>query len=256
MTAKEYRAIAREKLKGHWGTSVLAGFVAALLGGVTVSSPTFSTNIDVDDLSEISEKLGIDSSLPDSEQLKQIVEQAPYIPHFVIAIIAIVVGLMTIWGIATFILGGPIRAGYCKYNINLLNGEGKFEDVFSRFDIFLKALLTKILVAVIISIGFVLLIIPGILATYGLQMTFYILAENPEMDPFDAVKASWNMMKGNKWKLFCLQFSFIGWSFLCLFTLGIGTLFLTPYVEAATAAFYKNVSKPKVELIESYTPAE
>ena len=117
-------------------------------------------------------------------------------------------------------------------------------------------MLTKILVAVIISIGFVLLIIPGILATYGLQMTFYILAENPEMDPFDAVKASWNMMKGNKWKLFCLQFSFIGWSFLCLFTLGIGALFLTPYVEAATAAFYKNVSKPKVELIESYTPAE
>ncbi len=50
------------------------------------------------------------------------------------------------------------------------------------------------------------------------------------------------MMDGNKWRLFGLQFSFIGWDILCAFTLGIGNLWLTPYKQAATAVFYREVS--------------
>ena len=46
------------------------------------------------------------------------------------------------------------------------------------------------------------------------------------------------MMKGNKWRLFKLEFSFIGWLLLCVLTLGVGTFFLLPYTEAATAEFY------------------
>lgn len=38
------------------------------------------------------------------------------------------------------------------------------------------------------------------------------------------------------------DFSFIGWSILCSFTLGIGNLWMTPYKQAATAAFYREVS--------------
>lgn len=256
MKAKEYRALAREKLKGRWGTAVLTGFVASLLGGITASSPTFSSRFDSEDISRISERFGIDENMPNTGDVEQMMQQLENVPGFVWVIIAAVTSVLAIWGIATFILGGPVRAGYCNFNINLINGEGKFEDLFSRFNIFLKAFLAKILVAIITGIGYVLLIIPGILATYGLQMTFYILAEHPEMDPFDAIKASWNMMKGYKWKLFCLQFSFIGWSILCVFTLGIGALFLTPYIEAATAGFYKSISEPKTEIIETYTPAE
>jgi uncharacterized membrane protein len=256
MKAKEYRALAREKLQGHWGAAVLTGFVASLLGGITVSSPTFSTRFETDDLSEILEKFGVEDGVTNSVELEQMLQQLEHVPAFVWVLIAVVTSILAIWGIATFILGGPVRAGYCNYNINLMNGEGKFEDLFSRFNIFIKAFLAKLLVGIITAIGYVLLIVPGILATYGLQMTFYILAEHPEMDPFDAIKASWNMMKGYKWKLFCLQFSFIGWSFLCIFTLGIGALFLTPYIEASTAAFYKSISEPKVELIEEYTPAQ
>ena len=46
------------------------------------------------------------------------------------------------------------------------------------------------------------------------------------------------MMNGNKWRLFKLEFSFIGWTLLCVLTLGIGAAFLIPYVNAATAEFY------------------
>ena len=81
-------------------------------------------------------------------------------------------------------------------------------------------------------------------------MTEYILAENPELSASEAISRSKQMMDGNKWRLFCLQFSFIGWSILCAFTLGIGNLWLTPYKQAARAAFYREVSgteKPDFE---------
>ena len=47
-------------------------------------------------------------------------------------------------------------------------------------------------------------------------------------------------MKNRRWKLFCLQISFIGWSILCVFTFGIGMLWLTPYIQLAIISFYKN----------------
>ena len=103
-------------------------------------------------------------------------------------------------------------------------------------------------------------------------MTPYILAENPGMTATEAITESRRIMDGNKWRLFCLSFSFIGWALLCaapaLIALGIligiavrttsflpilwiiplsiplsiGGLFLNPYQEAAWAAFYRDVS--------------
>ena len=66
----------------------------------------------------------------------------------------------------------------------------------------------------------------------------YILAEDPTITTKDAFKKSKEMMTGNKWRLFKLGFSFIGWLLLCVLTFGVGAIFLTPYMEAATAEFY------------------
>ena len=54
----------------------------------------------------------------------------------------------------------------------------------------------------------------------------------------EAFKKAKEMMKGNKWRLFKLQFSFIGWALLSVLTCGIGAIFLAPYIEAANAEFY------------------
>ena len=45
-------------------------------------------------------------------------------------------------------------------------------------------------------------------------------------------------MSNNKWRLFCLQLSFIGWYILAALTAGIGGIFLAPYTKAAYTAFY------------------
>ena len=46
------------------------------------------------------------------------------------------------------------------------------------------------------------------------------------------------LMAGHKWRLFCLNLSFIGWGILSALTCGIGDLWLNPYIYAAKAAFY------------------
>ena len=51
------------------------------------------------------------------------------------------------------------------------------------------------------------------------------------------------MMKGHKFDLFFLHLSFIGWFFLSIFTLGIGLLWIMPYMLTAQAAFYQDVKK-------------
>lgn len=95
---------------------------------------------------------------------------------------------------------------------------------------------------VLILLWTLLFIIPGIVASYSYAMTGYILAEDPDLTASQAIQRSKELMRGNRWRLFCLQLSFIGWIILCLFTFGIGNLFLNPYQTAADAAFYREIS--------------
>ena len=57
----------------------------------------------------------------------------------------------------------------------------------------------------------------------------------------DALRKSKEMMDGYKWKYFCLGLRFIGWALLCVLTLGIGILWLSPYVQVSYAKFYEDV---------------
>lgn len=72
-------------------------------------------------------------------------------------------------------------------------------------------------------------------------MASYVLAENPQMGARDALRESGRMMKGNRWRYFCLQLSFTGWVLLASIT-GIGAIFLAPYMEQAYTEFYHEVS--------------
>lgn len=82
-----------------------------------------------------------------------------------------------------------------------------------------------------------------ILVEYRYAFCFMIMAEYPEIRAIDALRNSATLMKGNKWRLFCLHFSFIGWSLLAtLVPFGIGMIFLSPYLNAATAAFYDDIA--------------
>ncbi|MBM4152672.1 MAG: DUF975 family protein, partial [Kiritimatiellaceae bacterium] len=80
-----------------------------------------------------------------------------------------------------------------------------------------------------------------IIALCAYSMTFYILAEDPTAGPLDAITRSKEMMRGHKWKYFCLSCRFIGWILLAICTLGIGFLWLGPYMQTTFAHFYDDV---------------
>lgn len=76
---------------------------------------------------------------------------------------------------------------------------------------------------------------------YGVALTPYIIIENDDLGIFKAMKLSENMMKGKKWNLFVLNISFLGWGILSLLTLGIGFLWLAPYMTLSMTNFYKDI---------------
>lgn len=81
----------------------------------------------------------------------------------------------------------------------------------------------------------------SITKSYYYQLAYIVAAENPELSAKETVEESQKIMTGNRGKLFCLQLSFIGWAILAAFTLGIGYLWLAPYIQLAIIAFYKFV---------------
>lgn len=78
-------------------------------------------------------------------------------------------------------------------------------------------------------------------------MSYYVLADNPEISANEARKRSMQIMRGNKWRLFCLDFSFIGWWLLTVLTLGILSFWIQPYKESACAAFYSRLIAAETE---------
>lgn len=81
-----------------------------------------------------------------------------------------------------------------------------------------------------------------VMKSYYYSLAYIIAVDKPELEAKQAVEESKKIMTGNRGKLFGLQFSFIGWAILGIFTFGIGYLWLLPYIQFATFVFYKKIS--------------
>ncbi|MFL0194301.1 DUF975 family protein [Clostridium sp. WILCCON 0269] len=189
----ELKALAREQLKGKWGTVLLLCLVFGIITGLLGS-----------------------------------------IPH--------------IGPVISIIISGPFTLGLISCFMKLIRKEYfKFENLFDGFQNLGSAIILQILIGIFVFLWSLLLIIPGIIAIYRYAMSFYILYDNPDIGASEALNKSKEMMKGYKWKLFCLHFSFIGWVILSVLTLGIGFLWLTPYINTSNANFYQNLKDSSLD---------
>ena len=95
------------------------------------------------------------------------------------------------------------------------------------------------------QLWFLLLIVPGVIKTFSYAMTEYVAIDHPDWSANQCITESRRIMDGNKWRFFCLMFSFIGWCLLVLLAAPFGGsilgLFLQPYVQTACAAFYEDI---------------
>ena len=126
------------------------------------------------------------------------------------------------------------------------------ERIFDGFSNFGNSLVTFLLMVLLIFLWTLLFIIPGIIKALAYSQVFYILADNPEIKGMDALRMSEEMMKGSKSKLFLLYLIFGLLSILCIFTLGIGYLFLIPVMQLTMARFYQELKgeEPEADNIE------
>ena len=142
-----------------------------------------------------------------------------------------------------FLIAGPLAVGGAFFALNIVREQAaKTDDLFFGFNNNLgNSILAYLLVFVFVFIGFILLIIPGIIVALAFSQTWFILAENPSMDSYDAIIKSKNMMNGYKWQYFKIGLRLFGLGLLCLLTLGIGFLWLLPYQYVVYAKFYEQV---------------
>lgn len=166
-------------------------------------------------------------------------------------IVSLVIGFIPM---ASLILGGPLMLGWAMWSL-AVNRKQDFDynKIFEGFNNFGNSLVTYLLMIVFIILWTLLLIIPGIIKALAYSQTFYVLADEPDIKPMEALRQSEAMMKGNKTKYFLLLLVFGLLSILCVLTLGIGFLFLVPLMQVTFAKFYQELKgdepENEVELI-------
>ncbi|MGX7244412.1 DUF975 family protein [Enterococcus quebecensis] len=152
------------------------------------------------------------------------------------------------------IIGALFSAGISWTFLDLLREKRQeirpFSDVFRGFagPVVLGVICIYLLMTIFISLWSLLLVIPGIIKGYSYSQAYFVYYDSFEetgVRPgfLNCITRSRQLMKGYKGQLFLLDLSFIGWHILAILTLGIGYLWLTPYIAATKAAFYENLPK-------------
>jgi uncharacterized membrane protein len=155
---------------------------------------------------------------------------------FAIVLVASAVGIAV-----DVLLINPVEFGCRNFFRRNLDEPAKLSSLTFAFDKNYKnAVKTAFFKDLFIWLWSLLFVIPGIIKAYEYRLVPYIFAENPDMKYSDILAESSKLMKGNKWKTFVLDLSFIGWELLSLCTCGLLSVFyVDPYKLQTDAALYE-----------------
>jgi uncharacterized membrane protein len=227
---RELRAYARQQLNGVWGGMAFTYFIYSLI------CLPFNIFTYLDSLLKAEEN-GLFLN-PAGIFILDLLDR--YMPDMVPSIPP-VANVLTI---AMLLAMGPFALGFAGFFLKRIRGEQiAIENIFDGFTRFFPSLLLMFFTWVFTVLWSLLLIIPGIVKALGYSMAFYIMYDNPEIKPLEALKKSQIMMKGYKLKLFLLALSFIGWIILAALPFGLGFFWLNPYMNLSMANFYENLKR-------------
>lgn len=225
----ELRAEARQMLKGRWKESVLMNLVPVLITFAIIAIITIPAILFLSqNFQAINEPTAYNTGSDGSSGSSS---------GFISGLITTFFTVAMSW---TF--------------LDILRGKKEiirpFRDVFRTFraPYALAVLVVYLLTAIFQFLWTLLLVIPGIIKGYSYSQSYFIYYDTYEKTGetpryLDSITASRHLMDGFKAKLFFLDLSFIGWHILSFLTLGIGYLWLMPYIYATKAAFYDSLPK-------------
>ena len=161
----------------------------------------------------------------------------------VLLIASAIVSFGSAFVIVGLLLEGVLMVGVSGIFLSLKRKGGEIEitDLFSGTKQLADNMLLGLMHYVFVFLWSLLFVIPGIVKGYSYSMCYYIKNDHPEYTWRECIDASRKMMRGHKWRLFTLHFSFIGWYIVGSLAFGIGTLWVNPYLRAAEANFYEDL---------------
>ena len=242
-TARDIRAAAWRRITEGGLLSLVAGFALVMLLGYLAenvitwyfTSCGWVTKIPLLDFMEESGFLAGQAASLSPEQEKVLGSMT--IPLMSPVCRAFALFLNAIWE------NGILAFGCAVLAVSAMRGGANAFLVLSgfRLPMLLRSASVGALRFLIVALGSLLFILPGILAAYSYRMAFMLLADNPDWSPVRALRESRKLMHGHRWRLFCLDISFLGWFLLVGMTCGLAALFVMPYFATANAAFYEDL---------------
>lgn len=220
-TRAELKQEAKNALKGNWGWAISVTLLPLLIV-ITIFTVIFMM-------------IGMSSTTLDMNG------EATMTPMGII--------LLLVLYIFYFLVLLGLSVDFAKAFLDLVRGKKqsftpvlKYAFTEKRFG---KFFLTNLVMGIFLYLWNLLLMIPGIIKSFSYAQANYILVdqldngEKPTVT--EPITKSRAMMDGHKWEYFVLQLSFLGWILLGTLTLGIGFIWLTPYISATNAAYYDNL---------------
>ncbi|MGX8176714.1 DUF975 family protein [Exiguobacterium artemiae] len=155
-------------------------------------------------------------------------------------------------GLIVTVLLIPLSAGWGWFALSIARGEKtKISDLFEPYKYFVKVVLLSIVQFIFLFLWALLLVVPAIIKSFSYMLTYYILRDEPSIGVLEAITRSRQMMDGHKMEAFLLILSFIGWFLLGVITIGIGFLWIIPYVSVTLAKFYDRIRGEEAPVEES-----
>lgn len=225
VTAGELKARARAKLaeKNGW----FIAFCANLLSIVIINSVNFEVRgfLGLTSLMELAQKVREGSAAPG--ELAQML-QHNRLELFVATLIALY-------------LSSVFTFGMSSLSVAVIRGGAKVGHVFSGFGRSISLLWMLLAMQINVALRLLLFIVPGIRALFSYALMYFVRVDHPDWGAKQCLAESKRLMEGNRWRLFCLLLSFLGWFLLGVVTFGIAFFVVMPYLNVSLAAFYEDL---------------
>ena len=174
---------------------------------------------------------------------------------FIVALVIVVaIGLMPmvasgslVVAVVAAVLNLVVGIGVMRMALRFVDGEkGELVDLFSKIPLIVTYLIASFVVGIVVTVGFCLLILPGIYWAVRLYMFPWVIVDK-EVGPFEAIRQSWSMTEGSFWNLFLLGFLLCLINILGTMALLIGLLVTIPLSVVAVGYVYRHLERAAID---------
>ena len=241
MNRKEIKSVAKSKLKGRWFNIVLLTLIIAIIEfaaseiigrteGITSNILSIANNFLLMPAITASGIIFVKSNgvISLSEAIPSVKTWGRFIISMIVTMIFSIPILLVVFLGNIFLV-----LSITSLHSALLNGQISMNPMIAIWGVVLLIVILVLILAAIV--GILLFPLP------------YLMAEDT-CGIWEAIKRSFKIMNGHKWELFIMGLSFLGWLILSVLTLGIGLLWLLPYIQVTLRIYYLSITGRESEI--------